>query len=61
MKRFITPVFILAIAVLTMSAPISTYGLTQQSAPYPTYTIGPNGRFVETQTAYEPAGYFDMD
>ncbi len=61
MKRFITPLFMLAIAVLTMSAPVSTYGLTQQSAPYPTYTIGPNGRFVETQTAYEPAGYFDMD
>lgn len=61
MKRFITPFLMLAIAILTMSAPISTYGLTQQSAPYPTYTIGPNGRFVETQTAYEPAGYFDMN
>lgn len=35
--------------------------LTQQSAPYVTYTIGPNGRKVQTQTAYEPAGYFDMD
>ena len=35
--------------------------LTQQSAPYVTYTIGPNGRYVQTQTAYEPAGYFDMD
>ena len=35
--------------------------LTQQSAPYVTYTIGPNGRKVQTQTAYEPAGYLDMD
>jgi hypothetical protein len=25
--------------------------LTQQSAPYVTYTIGPNGRKVQTQTA----------
>ena len=40
---------------------IPVKALTQQSAPYVTYTIGPNGRYVQTQTAYEPAGYFDMD
>jgi hypothetical protein len=34
--------------------------LTQQSAPYATYTIGPNGRMVQTQTAYEPAGYLNL-
>lgn len=61
MKRLITPFLMIAMGVLTMTAPISTYGLTQQSAPYATYTIGPNGRFVQTQTAYEPAGYFDMN
>ena len=61
MKRWTLPLSILTIAVMTMITPIATYALTQQSAPYPTYTIGPNGRWVETQTAYEPAGYFDMD
>jgi hypothetical protein len=40
---------------------VPAQALTQQSAPYVTYTIGPNGRYVQTQTAYEPAGYFDID
>jgi hypothetical protein len=47
--------------MLTMELPKPTYGLTKQSAPYATYTIGPNGRYVQTQTAYEPAGYLDLD
>ena len=33
--------------------------VTTQSVPYETYTIGPQGRRVLTQTAYEPAGYFN--
>ncbi|MFZ9197640.1 MAG: YIP1 family protein [Bacilli bacterium] len=61
MKRWVLSSVLIMIGLMTMSSPLSTYGLTQQSAPYPTYTIGPNGRWVETQTAYEPAGYFDMD
>jgi len=45
----------------TLDALLPVQAITQQSAPYVTYTIGPNGRYVQTQTAYEPAGYFDMD
>jgi len=47
--------------VVTAAPLLPAHALTQQSAPYVTYTIGPNGRYVQTQTAYEPAGYFDMD
>jgi hypothetical protein len=43
-----------------MGIPKPSYALTQQSAPYTTYTIGPNGRYVQTQTAYEPAGYLSL-
>ncbi|MEY3431788.1 MAG: hypothetical protein RIS53_686 [Bacillota bacterium] len=61
MKRLVYLTIMLFTGVLTLAQPLNAYGLTQQSAPYPTYTIGPNGRYVQTQTAYEPAGYFDMD
>lgn len=46
--------------ILTGSPLTPTQALTQQSAPYNTYTIGPNGRYVQTQTAYEPAGYVSL-
>lgn len=46
--------------LLTMEGPLPTHALTQQSAPYATYTMGPNGRYVQTQTAYEPAGTLDL-
>ena len=59
MKRM-TFIFIgLLASVSPLTTPFHVHGLTQQSAPYATYTIGPNGRYVQTQTAYEPAGYFD--
>ncbi|MFZ9704253.1 MAG: hypothetical protein ACO3BB_03205, partial [Bacilli bacterium] len=61
MKR-ITLLLVLAFtAILSMTLPLTTDALTQQSAPYPTFTIGPNGRYVQTQTAYEPAGTFVTD
>ncbi|MGA0875614.1 MAG: YIP1 family protein [Bacilli bacterium] len=61
MKR-ITLLLVLAFtAILSMTLPLTTEALTQQSAPYPTFTIGPNGRYVQTQTAYEPAGTFVTD
>lgn len=49
------------ISLTTIDTFLPVQAVTQQSAPYVTYTIGPNGRYVQTQTAYEPAGYFDMD
>jgi hypothetical protein len=61
MKRHVFLFLGLLVSVYPFSTPLKVYGLTQQSAPYATYTIGPNGRYVQTQTAYEPAGYFDMD
>jgi hypothetical protein len=61
MKTLRTLTFGIGIILLTMQGPLPSQALTQQSAPYMTYTIGPNGRYVSTQTAYEPAGYFSMD
>ncbi|VEU81216.1 YIP1 family protein [Haploplasma axanthum] len=48
------------IAIITLSLTISlsavkTYAIVQDSAPYPTYTVGSNG-LILTQTAYEPTG-----
>ena len=40
---------------------IDAQAVTIQSVPYETYTIGPKGRYVLTQTAYEPAGYFNTN
>ncbi|HKL60827.1 MAG TPA: YIP1 family protein [Acholeplasma sp.] len=34
--------------------------LNQTSAPYETFTIGPNGKKIKTQTAYEPAGILNQ-
>jgi streptogramin lyase len=61
MKKLILIAFISLIGLTANQHLKPTHALTQQSAPYVTYTIGPNGRYVQTQTAYEPAGYFDMD
>ena len=59
MKRMTFLLLGLLASVNPLTTPFNVHGLTQQSAPYATYTIGPNGRYVQTQTAYEPAGYFD--
>ena len=61
MKKLILITFISLIGLTSSPRMIPAQALTQQSAPYVTYTIGPNGRYVQTQTAYEPAGYFDID
>jgi hypothetical protein len=59
MKRHLILGF--GIFLLVSSTPFQPVAaLTQQSAPYGTYTIGPNGRMVQTQTAYEPAGYLNL-
>ena len=61
MKTLILVSLLSLIGLTSSQQLIPVKALTQQSAPYVTYTIGPNGRYVQTQTAYEPAGYFDMD
>lgn len=53
-------IIVLAIlTILTTSMISTTQAVTIGSAPYPTYTIGPDNRRVLTQTAYEPAGYIN--
>jgi len=61
MKTWTLMTFICLMGLMSTQPMLPAKALTQQSAPYVTYTIGPNGRRVQTQTAYEPAGYFDMD
>jgi len=61
MKTWTLITFICLMGLMSTQPMLPAKALTQQSAPYVTYTIGPNGRRVQTQTAYEPAGYFDMD
>jgi hypothetical protein len=61
MKTWTLMMFICLMGLMSTQPMLTAKALTQQSAPYVTYTIGPNGRRVQTQTAYEPAGYFDMD
>lgn len=54
--------FLLVMGILMTAQPfLATEALTTNSAPYITYTLGPNGRLVETQTAYEPAGNIELD
>ncbi|QWB96269.1 hypothetical protein KHQ89_02200 [Mycoplasmatota bacterium] len=55
-KLWIIGLLILNILLLTTQ---NISAVTTQSVPYETYTIGPQGRRVLTQTAYEPAGYFN--
>ena len=61
MKKIQLLTLLTFMSLTTLDAFLPVQAVTQQSAPYVTYTIGPNGRYVQTQTAYEPAGYFDMD
>ncbi|HHT55328.1 MAG TPA: hypothetical protein GX012_02070 [Acholeplasma sp.] len=53
MKKALT--LILTIAITFILTTTNTMAITQDSAPYKTYTQGPNG-LVLTQTAYEPTG-----
>lgn len=50
---------ILMIFLTTLFFHIDIEAVTTQAVPYETYTIGPKGQKVLTQTAYEPAGYFN--
>lgn len=58
-KRIVFMLFFLALGL--QKSFLSAEALTTNSAPYTTYTIGPNGRYVQTQTAYEPAGELSID
>jgi len=51
-------IFVLALLpfIFVPSATTPAQAVDQTSAPYTTYTIGPKGRYISTQTAYEPAG-----
>jgi len=58
MKRIVFIVLLLTILILIPN--ISINADSQTSAPYDTYAIGPNGRPIKTQTAYEPAGTINI-
>lgn len=55
MKKIMIIISSLVLILLTV-IPEKTYATTISSAPYDTYTVGPEGNLVLTQTAYEPAG-----
>lgn len=53
-KILLTLLSLILMVVLIPNVKVSAD--SQTSAPYDTYTTGPNGRIIKTQTAYEPAG-----
>ncbi len=57
MKKML--IFICLAAIILIVPNMNVQAVTTSSTPYKTYTIGPKNRRIETQTAYEPAGYFD--
>lgn len=60
MKKITIIILLLTLALLTTMLIPKTDAVTITSAPYETWTLGPNGDFVLTQTAYEPAGILMM-
>lgn len=58
MKRILLVVILLTSLILISNLSINAD--SQTSAPYDTYAIGPNGRPIKTQTAYEPAGTINI-
>src|SRR5690554_949553 len=60
MKRIITFLLILILTALLIPARVNVAADSQTSAPYDTYTVGPNGKIIKTQTAYEPAGIINV-
>src|SRR5690554_2256519 len=54
-------IIILFMLNLIVSINLSTASVITNSSPYNTFTIGPSGDLVLTQTAYEPAGILAMD
>lgn len=58
MKKLI--IFVLAFTLLVI--PLETKASSDDpSVPYETYTIGPKGRRIKTQTAYDPAGFISLE
>ncbi len=60
MKKITIIILLLTLSLLTTVLIPRTSAVTITSAPYDTWTIGPDGGFVLTQTAYEPAGILMM-
>jgi tetratricopeptide (TPR) repeat protein len=58
MRKTIIFVILLLSSIFMFS--FESNAVTTNSAPYDTYTIGPNGRYILTQTAYEPSGYLSL-
>ncbi|MGM9972835.1 MAG: YIP1 family protein [Clostridiaceae bacterium] len=52
---------LIAITFILLIVNITVPVTAQASAPYKTYTIGPNDNAVETQTAYEPVGVLSLE
>ena len=59
MKKILLIIILLASLILIPNLKINAED-SQTSAPYDTYAIGPNGRPIKTQTAYEPAGTINL-
>jgi tetratricopeptide (TPR) repeat protein len=60
MKRRIL-LYIIIISFILLITTSETKAVITQSSPYNTYTIGPSGDLVLTQTAYEPSGLLVFD
>jgi DNA-binding beta-propeller fold protein YncE len=56
-----TFIMILTFAMLLMVFLPVTYAATDDAVPYKTYTTGPRGRNITTQTAYVPSGYLPFE
>ena len=56
MKKIIGLLLTLSLTLIAITVSPKVEAVTITSAPYNTYTIGPEGMLVVTQTAYEPAG-----
>jgi hypothetical protein len=59
MKKIVI-ILIGVFTLLLVNVQLSAVNVNQTSAPYETYTTGPNGRRITTQTAYEPAGIVSL-
>lgn len=60
MKKLLLFPLIFILLIMTPFLSLRSVALTQTSAPYDTFTIGPRGRYILTQTAYEPAGFMNL-
>ena len=58
MKKVLLIFFICTLFVIS-TKPVEA-SFVDTSVPYKTYTMGPNNQLVLTQTAYQPAGYFNV-